>query len=139
MRRVLGRGRFWSQNMGRIDGVGVQGSSLAFMGWVYGNIFAWVGRSLAAISGLFLVRGRGFVFGRTFGVGIEPSRRFSLICLTLPAIKGRLLQIIWSAQMVAFNGTSNSLGCSMTGRRRWWLRFIRNIGNRLSKFDGLHM
>jgi hypothetical protein len=31
-------------------GVGAQGSSLALMGGPYGNIFAWVGRSLAATS-----------------------------------------------------------------------------------------
>jgi hypothetical protein len=94
------------------------------MGWVYGNTFAWVGRSLATISGLFLARVLGFAFGRTFGVGIEPSRMSSLICFPLPAIRERLLRIIWSVQMVSFNGTSNSLGCSMTGRWRWWLRFI---------------
>jgi hypothetical protein len=110
--------------MGRIGGVGAQGSSLDLMGWVYGNTFAWVGRFLAATSGLILVRVLGFDFGRTFGVGIEPSRLSSLICLSLPATRGRLLRIIWSTQMVSSIRTSNSLGCFMTGRWRWWLRFI---------------
>jgi hypothetical protein len=110
--------------MGQIGGVGAQGSSLALMGWVYGNTFAWVGRFLAAISGLMLARVLGFAFGRTFSVGIEPSRMFSLICLSLLATRGRLLRIIWSVQMVSSNGTSNSLGCFTTRRWRWWLRFI---------------
>jgi hypothetical protein len=67
-----------------------QGSSLALIGWVFGNTFAWVGRFLGAISDLILARDLGFAFGRTFGVGIEPSRMFFLICLSLPAIRRRL-------------------------------------------------
>jgi hypothetical protein len=109
MKRVLGGDRSWYQNMGWIGGVGAQGSSLALMGWVYGNTFAWAGRFLGAISDLILARVLGFAFGRTFGVGIEPSKMFSLICLSLPATRGRLLRTIWSAQMISSNGTSSSL------------------------------
>jgi hypothetical protein len=76
--------------MGWIGEVGVQGLSLALMGWVSGNTFVWVGRFLGAISDLIPVRVLGFAFGRTFGVGIEPSKMLFLIYLLLPAIRGRL-------------------------------------------------
>jgi hypothetical protein len=69
---------------------GAQGISLALIGWVSGNTFVWVGRFLGVISDLILARVLRFVFGRTFGVGIELSRMIFLICLPLPATKGSL-------------------------------------------------
>jgi hypothetical protein len=45
---------------------------------------------LGAISDLIPVRVIGFAFGRTFSVGIEPSKMLFLICLLLLAIMGLL-------------------------------------------------
>ena len=71
--------------MGWIGEVGAQGLSLVLMGWVFGNTFAKVGKFSGAISDLIWARALGFAFGKIFGVGIEPSRRFSLTCIPLPA------------------------------------------------------
>jgi hypothetical protein len=60
------------------------------MGWVFGNTFVRVGRFSEAISDLIQTRALGFAFGRIFGVGIEPSRRFTLTCIPLLALRGRL-------------------------------------------------
>jgi hypothetical protein len=60
------------------------------MRWASRNTFIRVGRFLGAISDLILARALGFAFGRIFGVGIEPSRRLSLICIPLPALRRRL-------------------------------------------------
>ena len=65
-----------------------------------------------------------FAFGMIFGVGIELLKRFFRVCLFLLALRRHPLRTIWSAQMESSNGTSSLLGCFMTGRWRFWPRFI---------------
>jgi hypothetical protein len=60
------------------------------MGWVFGNTFVRVDRFSGTTSGLIRVRVLGSTFGRIFGVEIELSRRFTLTCIPLPALRGRL-------------------------------------------------
>ena len=49
--------------MGRIGGVGAQGTFLDLVGLVFGNTFVRVGRVLGAISDLILARALRFAFG----------------------------------------------------------------------------
>jgi hypothetical protein len=76
--------------MGWNGEAGVQGLSLALMGWAFGNTSVRVGRFLGVIAVLPQARAPGFAFGRILGVGIEPSKMLFLCCIPLLAIKGRL-------------------------------------------------
>jgi hypothetical protein len=40
------------------------------MGWVYGNLFVWVGRILGGSLSMIPGKARKFTFGRMFGVEI---------------------------------------------------------------------
>jgi hypothetical protein len=53
------------------------------MGWVYGNIFVWVGRILGGFLSMIPVKARRFAFGRMFGVEIGPLRRSFPACTAL--------------------------------------------------------
>jgi hypothetical protein len=59
---------------------------MLFDAYIHMPIAAYLG----AISDLIPVRVIGFAFGRTFSVGIEPSKMLFLICLLLLAIMGLL-------------------------------------------------
>jgi hypothetical protein len=69
--------------MGRIEEVGGRESFLARMGWVYGNLFVWVGRILGGSSSMIPVKARKFAFGRMFGVEIGLLGRNFLACTAL--------------------------------------------------------
>ena len=110
MRRVLGGGQSWWLSMGWIGGVGAKGKSLVLMAWVFRNSFVRGGRHLGTISVLILARAPRFAFRMMLGVGIEPLKRLFLVCLSLPVPRRRPLRIMWSGQMVFYNGISSFLG-----------------------------
>jgi hypothetical protein len=53
------------------------------LGWVYGNLFVWVGRILGGSSSMIPVKARKFAFGRMFGVEIGLLGRNFLACTAL--------------------------------------------------------
>jgi hypothetical protein len=57
-------------------------------------------------------------------VGRTLSKTCFLICLTSPVSGGCPLRIMWSVTMAQSNGTLCLLARFMTGRWRFWLRFI---------------
>jgi hypothetical protein len=84
-------GAWWRSVLVAKYGVaGVQGLSLVHTGWASGNISVRGGRILGAIAVLSLARAPGFSSGRTFGVGIEPSKRPFPCCIPLLPIRERL-------------------------------------------------
>ena len=94
------------------------------MRWVFENSFVRGGRLLGAMFDLILARALRSAYGMTFGVGIELLKRHFLVCLSLPVSRRRPLQIMWSGQMVLYNGISSFLGWSVIGRWRLWPRLI---------------
>jgi hypothetical protein len=81
MRRMLGGERSWWLSMGLLGVVGTPVLFLSLMGWGFGSIFVWGGKTSNATLDLIQGFETRSVFGRMFGVGIVLSKTSFLVSL----------------------------------------------------------